>query len=58
MRKKQKGPDPSSLAWVSCLWAQYNVLPEPFKKSFFALAQNIAKETREQCKRGKNGVLA
>jgi hypothetical protein len=38
--KKQKK---DNSVWVSRFWAQYNILPEPFKKGFFDLTQNIAK---------------
>jgi hypothetical protein len=42
--------------WVSCFWAQYNILPEPFKKGFFDLAQSIAKRSSEQGTENNTGL--
>jgi len=40
----QKKSELSSQVWVSRFWAQYNLLPEPFKKGFISLAENMAKK--------------
>jgi hypothetical protein len=47
---KQNRPELVSSAWVSRFWAQYNKLPEPFKKGFFVLAQSMAKMAEKQYK--------
>lgn len=47
---KQKRLESAPIAWIPRFWAQYSKLPEPYKKSFIALTQSIAKnaESREQ----------
>jgi len=40
---RQKRPELSFQVWISRFWAQYSVLPEPFKKGFVSLAENMTK---------------
>ena len=41
----EKKPEMAEMAWVSRLWAQYNMLSEPLKRGFYALVQSTAKDT-------------
>jgi hypothetical protein len=51
--KIQKKPNS---VWVSCFWAKYNILPEPFKKGFYDLAQSIAERSAEQGTESDTGL--
>jgi len=53
-QNREKRPESSSLAWISCFWAQYNILPEPFKKGFFSLVQHVAKGNFDEARNKKN----
>ena len=48
IERKDKGLEMASPAWVSLFWGKYSKLPEPFKKVFFTLTKNIAKEKENQ----------
>jgi hypothetical protein len=39
----QKRSELSSSVWISRFWAQYSSLPEPLKKGFVSLAENMEK---------------
>jgi hypothetical protein len=58
---RQKRPELSLLVWISRFWAQYSVLPEPFKKEFVCLAENMAKNAepikQAVAKKNKGGML-
>jgi hypothetical protein len=45
---KQKCLKLSEKALISRLWAQYNKLPQAFKKVFFNITQNLALEAGKQ----------
>jgi len=45
-------------AWISLLWSQYNVLPEPLKEGFISLVHKISEETGNQNINPETGILA